>query len=210
MQIIGVGVGRTGTTSIEEALALLGYTTYNMHKLIQRNDFDQWLKIFRGKDDAPSWDDVYQGFDATIGWPSCFYYEDFLEKYPNAKFILTTRNAESWAKSFSMALGVKDSLNALKFIPRVRGLLSVLDEGILPHLSGTSRQVDEIITAFEAHNAKVIATIPAEKLLVYEASQGWEPLCEFIGVSVPDVPFPHANRGENFAETVRKSLGLKL
>ena len=57
---------------------------------------------------------------------------------------------------------------------------------------------DFAIKKFEEWNAEVIATVPAEQLLVFEASQGWEPLCNFLGKPVPDTPFPVTNKRELF------------
>jgi hypothetical protein len=71
---------------------------------------------------------------------------------------------------------------------------------------GFSRDLGEreLITFFEQHNESVRATVDPEKLLVYEVGQGWQPLCSFLDVDVPDVPFPHVNDAENFAENARK------
>ena len=55
-----------------------------------------------------------------------------------------------------------------------------------------------VIAAFERHNAEVQRAIPPERLLVFEAAQGWEPLCRFLGVAAPDAPFPRTNSREEF------------
>ncbi len=57
---------------------------------------------------------------------------------------------------------------------------------------------DAAIAAYELHNARVVADTPADRLLVYEVGSGWEPLCEFLGVAVPDEPFPHTNTSEEW------------
>lgn len=56
---------------------------------------------------------------------------------------------------------------------------------------------------FIEHNEEVKRTVPADKLLVFEVKQGWEPLCEFLGVPVPDEPFPHVNDTQSFMEMFR-------
>ena len=55
-----------------------------------------------------------------------------------------------------------------------------------------------VIAAFERHCANVRATIAPERLLEFEAAQGWEPLCAFLGVPVPDEPFPKTNARDEF------------
>jgi len=69
------------------------------------------------------------------------------------------------------------------------------------------------LEAFTNHNAAVQKAIPVEKLLVFRVTEGWEPLCEFLEVPVPDKPFPHLNSGD---ETIKNKfseffgLGNKL
>ena len=51
--------------------------------------------------------------------------------------------------------------------------------------------------------------IPADRLLVYEAKESWGPLCEFLGVEVPeDKPFPYLNKAADFRKTVRRRYDL--
>ena len=100
MKLIGVGLGRTGTTSIEQALDLLGYRTYNIVGVGRENHFDDWDKIFKGEVTKPDWNTLFENYQATIAWPVCFFYKELMEVYPGAKFILTIRDSESWAKSF--------------------------------------------------------------------------------------------------------------
>ncbi len=50
-----------------------------------------------------------------------------------------------------------------------------------------------------------MATIAPDRLLVFEAAQGWEPLCAFLDVPVPDQPFPRTNSREEFWEHVMKA-----
>ncbi len=58
----------------------------------------------------------------------------------------------------------------------------------------------------ERHNEEVRRSVPADRLLVYEVRQGWEPLCQFLGVAVPkDKPFPHLNDTAVFRSRIRKA-----
>ena len=62
---------------------------------------------------------------------------------------------------------------------------------------------EHVISVFEAHNQDVIDSVPADKLLVFEASQGWEPLCAFLDVPVSDQPYPKTNTTEDFLAMTR-------
>jgi hypothetical protein len=211
VKIIGVGLGRTGTTSIEEALSKLGsYKTYNMAGILSNNLFNPWLDhIQSGKTIPPNWDEILLGYEATIAWPVCFYYQELMILYPDAKFILTTRDAEPWAKSYLSNLKVLNGLRTLEFIPRVRGMIAVLDHIVLPKLGGKDATLEEVMAAFSRHTEQVKATIPPERLLIYQVQQGWEPLCTLLDVPIPeDIAFPHENTGESFSETIRKMIGL--
>ena len=55
---------------------------------------------------------------------------------------------------------------------------------------------------FNAHNERVKAVIPADRLLVFDVRQGWQPLCAFLGVAVPDTPFPRTNDRAEFWDRV--------
>lgn len=55
---------------------------------------------------------------------------------------------------------------------------------------------------FEAHNAAVRETVPADRLLVFEVKQGWAPLCEFLEVPVPEGVFPRTNDRTEFWDRV--------
>jgi hypothetical protein len=59
-----------------------------------------------------------------------------------------------------------------------------------------------MIATMERHNEEVKRTVPAERLLVWTASEGWEPLCEFLELPVPEMPFPHVNDRTEFLNRV--------
>jgi hypothetical protein len=61
---------------------------------------------------------------------------------------------------------------------------------------------------FRDHTRKVVEAIPAKRLLIYEVSQGWGPLCEFLGVEVPATPFPAENSRAEFIAR-RQSAGAR-
>jgi hypothetical protein len=69
---------------------------------------------------------------------------------------------------------------------------------------GRFEERDHAIETFERHNEEVEQRVPPERLLVYEVKEGWGPVCDFLGVEVPDQPFPHLNDTEAFRGWVRR------
>ena len=57
---------------------------------------------------------------------------------------------------------------------------------------------DHVIDVYLRHNEAVKREVPPERLLIYDTPQGWQPLCDFLGVPVPDAPFPKTNTTEEF------------
>lgn len=202
MDVIGVGMGRTGTTSIQRALEQLGYRAYNFEAVMREDHFDAWRRLAEGTEE-PDWPILFSGYDASISWPACFLYRELMEAYPAAMFILTTRDPERWAESVIRTSKVISTVRKARFIPRARAMTGLMDALLVPVFGGIPPQKGRAISAFERHNAAVEAYIPPEKLLVYEVKDGWDPLCGFLGKPIPDVPFPYENQGDAF---VRQAL----
>ena len=196
MKIIGAGFGRTGTTSIQRALKELGYTAYNFEAVVKHQHFDAWREITEGK--KPDWEKLFQGYDATIAWPPCFFYKELYEAYPEAKFILTTRDPERWAESIGRVMKLFPRLQGFTFIPRVRKMVNLMDTLILPRFGSLEPDKAHLMKMLKEHNQVVKAFIPAEQLLIYEVKDGWEPLCAFLDKPVPKIPFPYENQGDDF------------
>ncbi|MGF1471703.1 MAG: sulfotransferase family protein [Rubrobacteraceae bacterium] len=202
MEVIGVGMGRTGTTSIQQALERLGYRAYNFEAVVREDHFDAWRRLAEGTGE-PDWPALFGGYDATISWPACFFYKELMEVYPDARFILTTRDPESWAESVVRTSKVIATVRTARFIPRARKMTALMDALMVPVLGGFPPEKERAISAFKQHNAAARAYIPPEKLLVYEAKEGWEPLCDFLNRPVPGGPFPYENQGDTF---IRQAL----
>lgn len=208
MDIIGVGFGRTGTTSIQRAFQQLGYRAYNFEAVIENEHFDLWREIGEGK--PADWNTIYDGYNATVSWPSCFYYKELMDVYPNAKFILTTRDPERWAESVMRVLPHFGKLKPFRFIPRVRAMLRLMETTMLPRFGGSNPSKAHLVNTITEHDAAVKAIIPAKKLLVYTVKEGWEPLCAFLQCDVPAGRFPYENRGDDFIkEIMSRFVGSK-
>jgi hypothetical protein len=203
LQVIGAGFGRTGTLSFKLAVEQLGFDPchHMMEVMSSEPDVEAWTRAAEGT--LTDWDDLYGGWAATCDFPHCVFYAELAEFYPEAKVVLTVRDAESWYRSASATIFSPDNLK--RFNGRGDGddsggaMRSALADVIGRVVDMRSELgSDEMIRAFERHNAEVRATIPPERLLVFEASQGWEPLCEFLEVPVPDTAYPRTNTSEEF------------
>jgi hypothetical protein len=227
IQVIGAGWGRTGTTSLKAALEiLLQGRVHHMNEVRRpgapRSHFLLWLKVARNE--PVDLDELFQGFVGSCDWPSCNMYAEMAAHWPNAKVILTVREPESWRQSvldtiyISQRLGF-DSFGAAFFLAVNSVLLPHLVEfmrfantylwdrcffkgGPVQSLRGDAglQLVKQRMAEWEADVKRVI---PADRLLVFDVKQGWEPLCKFLGKPVPDQPFPRLNDTAEFQKLIR-------
>ena len=197
LKVIGAGFGRTGTMSLKLALEQLGFgPCYHMAEVFKHQAWDLWYEA--SKDPAHAdWATIFKGYNATVDWPNATYWKELADAYPDAKIILTERDPDEWFDS-TQATIFRDQVQnqgppgAGAGFPRmVAAVVGTLFDGKLHDRELCTR-------VFREHNARVRATIPPERLLVYEVAQGWGPLCEFLGVPVPDGPMVKTNTTEEF------------
>ena len=204
LQVVGAGVGRTGTYSLKLALDQLGLgPTHHMEEVIN-NPLAQiplWTAAAHGN---PDWARNYEGYNSAVDWPTASFWKELSALYPDSKVVLTLRAPESWYDSFSETI-FKLLAGADQAPPHMRPLLEMGAAviGKAGFMGKTERQ--ELIKAFNDHTAKVKAGVPAGRLLVYEVKQGWEPLCKFLGLPVPSEPFPKSNNREDFWDRIKNS-----
>lgn len=190
LAVIGAGFGRTGTDSMKRALEELGFgPTHHMREVLaDPAAIARWRAIAAGA--RPDWDEVFTGWRSTVDWPSALFWRELAGYYPEAKVILTVRDPASWYTSFSATIqphvvtGDPESIGCRLIGERVFG--------------GRADDRAHAIAVYERNNAEVQAAIPAERLLVFRLGEGWEKLCPFLGVPVPDTPFPHVNTAAEF------------
>src|SRR5689334_20129131 len=98
MKLIGAGLPRTGTLSQKVALEMLGLgPCYHMVNVLA--DLDEAQEWQRGLDGEGPWDDIFDGFQSVVDWPGSFFYKELAEHYPDAKVLLSVRDAEAWERS---------------------------------------------------------------------------------------------------------------
>ena len=213
IELIGAGLPRTGTLTQKEALELLGLSPC-YHWVDVLADLDGQVPLWNGAMDGsvqPS--AILEGYRSTVDWPGGYFYAQLLDAYPDAKVLLSVRDPERWEPSFretivDMCFG--DSLIHLmasaraRIDPKWQRYLAFVDrmfwseQGTFPN----GHEPADLIEGFTAHNEQVKQVVPAERLLVWEVTDGWEPLCEFLGVPVPSQPMPHANDRATFLDRV--------
>jgi hypothetical protein len=204
LEVIGAGMGRTGTYSLKVALEHLGHGPCH-HMSSLGGDLDRirgWEAAACGE--RAAWDELLEGYHATVDWPSCFFWQELADAYQEARVILTVRDPGRWYAS------VRDTIyRSSHRQPGRAGLVMRLEDLACGGLRCRRRMCERVIwegtfgarfgdpdfaiQVFEWHTAHVLAALPADRVLVYEVDQGWAPLCAFLGVPVPDEPFPHLN-----------------
>ena len=212
IQIIGAGLGRTGTLSLKAALEELGFAKcYHMVELFKRkDDAGIWDAAVRGE--PVDWDRLFAGYRATVDVPSCMFYRELMEKYPEAKVILTVRDPERWYDSARHTIYfARDAFPkwAAALNPRMRVFRHMIDRLWERLFDDRFEDRAFAIDAFNRHNEQVRRDVPADRLLVYEVSQGWAPLCAFLGVPIPDgKPFPRLNDTAEFRARIEKGARI--
>lgn len=211
---VGVGFGRTGTMSLKIALEHLGLgPCYHMTEVAKHpHHAALWTAAAGG---APAdWARLFARYKSTVDWPACEYYRDLLAVFPDAKFILTVRDPTDWYDSlfntlFSLKLAM-DRQSALRSSDLDTSLRDhiVYDNRIWEHtFAGRFMDRRYAIEVYQRHNDDVVARIPRNKLLVYQVTEGWAPLCEFLHRGIPEIPFPRTNDTEGFRLYNRMFLG---
>lgn len=210
LAVIGAGFGRTGTLSFKQALEELGFgPCHHMQEIMTgAPDLDAWASAAAGT--LTDWDRLYGDWGSVCDFPHCVFYAELAAFYPEAKVVLTERDPESWYTSASETIFSPD--NVERFASTTGGSAGADGPSLWSSLTTiisraidvrTRPDKDAMIAAFLAHNEAVKATIGADRLLVYRVSEGWEPLCAFLGVEVPSTDFPRVNTTEEFRQRLQ-------
>ena len=203
---------------MSKALEILGYNTvYHGFDLFNRSrDIEMWIdgiraKYFRSGTTVKPFNSVE--LDMLLGdcractdSPPCFFAEELIEAYPDAKIILVQRDFESWFKSFSDGCLQNFDSPLRDFTARFDRkyyLMRTMNKLVLKgKFQGST--ADEIASKAEAvyndHYDIIRARSPKEKVLNFSLKDGWEPLCAFLGKPIPSCPFPRVNEANTFKE----------
>lgn len=203
LEVIGAGLGRTGTLSLKLALEQLGFgPCYHMIETrTHPGHDDMWLALASGK--SNDWRAILHGYRSTVDWPAVFIWKELIAANPDAKVVLTIRDPESWYESASKTIFPRmlayEAGGPPDADPARRDHMRMVNAIVLRKAFGGDLGRDHAIRVFNAHNEEVRRTVPPERLLVYEVGQGWKPLCAFLGVPIPESPYPKVNSSMDFA-----------
>ena len=211
IKIIGAGFPRTGTNTLRESLQQLGYVkTYHMKELlVHPENLHYWKKL--KATGTTDWEELYDGYEATVDFPCYRWYKEHMKQYPDAKVILSVRPFENWYDSIYSTIWTAQNPPEAQRIemsekvaanPRLQTVMQCMElaKAVImeDHFQGRFLDKTFMEEVFNKHNEEVKAYVPAKKLLVIDVSEGWEPLCKFLGTAVPAEPLPHTNKKEDF------------
>ncbi len=194
LQVVGVGLGRTGTNSLKLALErLLGAPCHHMLEVFaDERQFPLWVDAVGGQ---PDWDAIYDGYAATVDWPGAAFWRELVVANPDAVVLLSRRERpDAWWESATRTIFAPFNGEEAATPPEFRAAALALfaRNGIDPGAR------DVAIAGYEAHLEAVRAEVPADRLVEWVTGDGWAPLCAALGVPVPDEPFPHVNTTDEF------------
>ncbi len=209
LSIIGSGFGRTGTMSLKAALNKLGFgPCHHMDEVIANPDqLPAWRQALRGGD--VDWEMAFDGYSSAVDWPAAHYWEQLADTFPKAKIIHTTRAPEQWWASFSSTvgkvIGMKGTSDGAE---QIRNAPELINEMIAKQTFGSSHDdKSAALQAFEKRDADVRSYPAQERILIFDVTEGWKPLCAFLSVPIPNEPFPHSNSREDFWALIKSKLG---
>jgi len=205
LTIVGAGLGRTGTSSLQEALSIvLNGPVFHMGEVFANLDsVSTWHAAVDG---APTdWESLLAGYRATLDWPAVTCWREIAAVNPEALVLLSSRSsAEAWWNSVSNTLfAVLDREFPPHLLP-MRAMNEAMFERLTPHW----RNRDAAMAAYDSHNAAVREEVPSDRLIDWQPRDGWEPICAALRIAVPDRAFPHANSSEDFQRSVDERLNL--
>jgi hypothetical protein len=212
VKLIGAGLPRTATLSQKIALEMLGLAPcYHMVNVLgELDETERWRQAL---DHELGLDAIFEGFQASVDWPGSFFWRELIDTYPDAKVLLSVRDGDAWARSMHDTIWgvlygdilIRHMSNAWSDVdPKWRTYIALMDKmwkrsGLMEDENTTQAYMSE---AMRRYNDEVQQTVPSDRLLVWTPADGWEPLCEFLELPVPEVPFPHVNDSKQFGERI--------
>jgi len=203
LRVIGAGFGRTGTLSLKQALETLGFSKcYHMAEVAENpSHVELWRAAWRGED---PWSEIFEGYAAAVDWPTAAFWPRLMQVYPDAKIVLTLRDAEAWFASARRTIfqSMEEGLASDQADLRERLVMAkeVIVDGTF---GGDLADRDHAVAVYEANVARVRREVRPDRLVLFDGNDGWAPLCEALGVEVPDGPYPRINTTQEFYERWR-------
>ena len=199
LEIIGAGFGRTGTSSLRAALEHLGFGP--CHHMYEVRDHPEqlagWEAAARGE--AVDWGHMFRGYRSQTDWPGARYWRELARAFPAARVILSVRDPDSWFDSVQATINPFLAARGSHRSPHLNAMAEMGYRTIaLQVFGGRLTERDHATRVFKEHVVAVQSEIAAERLLTFDPRDGWHPLCDFLEVEVPEVPFPWVNISQEF------------
>ncbi|MES2294152.1 MAG: sulfotransferase family protein [Pseudomonadota bacterium] len=200
LKVVGSGLGRTGTKSMQSALNMLGVGP--CHHMVEVFAHPEsrflWIDAAAGR---PDWDAIFAGYQSMVDYPGARYWRQLAAYYPDAKVLHTVRDPDQWFESTQATIFAPDG-------PTTKpGPFGEFFATFINDFGGHLHDRAFMTDYFRRHTEEVVRTIPADRLLVYTVGDGWEPLCKFLGLPVPAAPYPSENSRAEFIARAKAGPG---
>jgi hypothetical protein len=196
LKVIGSGLGRTGTLSTKLALEQLGFAPchHMVEVFMNPEQVPLWIAAGEGR---PDWDAIFGAYEAMVDHPGCAYWRELAAHYPDAKVLHTVRDPDKWFDSTQATIFNPDRPPPPEGTP-----MRTFFDQLYAFYGGDMHDRAFMTGFFRRHTERVVASVPADRLLVFDVKEGWAPLCAFLCVPVPDSPYPRENSTEQFQSRV--------
>jgi len=201
LRVVGAGLGRTGTASLQLALQqLLDGRCYHMGETFGRpDDIPVWHAAANG--DLPDWNAFLAEFVATVDWPACAFWRELAAANPDALILLSTRDSpQQWWVSMQRTIVPTLKAEVPADQPELARHRTMTRDLLTRRFTQRWDTREDAIAAYESHNEDVRRTTDRARLIDWRPQDGWEPICAALGVPIPDVPFPHDNSTSAFRD----------
>ncbi|KAF3760336.1 hypothetical protein M406DRAFT_232840, partial [Cryphonectria parasitica EP155] len=193
MKVLVLGPPRTGTQSLADALALIGVSPiYHMRDVGKSGHQDLWIQALQAKYESightwgrQDFDELLTGYEGVSDFPAAIFPEELIKSYPEAAIILSTRSEDAWYKSMMSTLWHAHANRPAVSTSR----MAPLSERYHTHCWDNDFPANGR-KYYQEHNDRVRSLSKGRKFLEYDVKDGWGPLCEFLGVPIPNEPFP--------------------
>lgn len=228
MQVLSLGMSRTGTFSMRAALEHLGCepTYHGFTALSKLDHLPAWTAAFEAKyhkNGRPftrqDWDQLLGSYGAVTDSPCICFAEDLINAYPEAKVVLVERDVDTWYHSFEELITeyyhpiyqILQYLDPKLIGPTSRMFAFVFKDKQGFFRAGNKKELQQNAkTIYKEHYELVRRACPKERLLELDLKEGWDPLCAFLGKQKPDIPFPRLNERGALAERMKESHKASL
>jgi len=204
LKVIGANFGRTATMSLKQGLEILGFEKcYHMSEVVVHPEHVKlWLDAWRGKD---IWTTLFAGYQAAVDWPAAAFWPQLMHVYPEAKIVLSIRDADEWFESARNTIFQSMDSNLLAKDEVLRTRIEMLKEIIVDGtFDGDLTDKDKCIKIYKDNIERCKSEVPSDRLIEFDPSLGWEPLCRRLDCKIPQEPYPYVNKAAEFAHRWRK------